>query len=125
MVYDLPSLVAPPAQGELSPVTLEPMTGAERAEIEAVLERFFAAFLSGAADELEYLVPAGTQVAALGQPHELVGPVSVALAAAGVGQHARGAGGAQGPGCAVGRGLFVAVPRAVGARGPLVRGGNQ
>jgi Conjugative transposon protein TcpC len=80
LVYDLPSLVAPPAQGELPQVTLEPMTGAERAEIEAVLERFFRAFLSGAADELEYLVPAGTRVAALAQPHELVGPVSAALA---------------------------------------------
>jgi hypothetical protein len=80
VVYDLPSLVAPPAQGELPATTLEPMTGAERAEIEAVLERFFDAFLSGSADQLEYLVPAGTQVAALAQPHDLVGEVSVALA---------------------------------------------
>jgi hypothetical protein len=80
VVYDLPSLVAPPARGELPPASLEPMSGTERAEIEGVLNRFFKAFLSGSADELEYLVPAGTRMGALGQPHELVGAVSVALA---------------------------------------------
>jgi len=80
LVYDLPSLVAPPAHGELPPASLEPMTGGERAAIEGVLNRFFGAFLSGAADELEYLVPAGARMGALGQPHELIGAVSVALA---------------------------------------------
>ena len=80
VVYDLRSLVAPPARGELPPASLEPMSGTERAEIEGVLNRFFEAFLSGSADELEYLVPAGTRMGALEQPHELVGAVSVALA---------------------------------------------
>ena len=47
VVSDLPSFAAPPAQGELPPASLEPLSGAERAEIEDVLDRFFAAFLAG------------------------------------------------------------------------------
>jgi hypothetical protein len=80
VVYDLPSFAAPPALGELTPAPLEPVTGAERAGIEDVLNRFFRAFLSGESDDLEYLVPAGTRIGALEQEHELLGLVSVALA---------------------------------------------
>jgi len=80
VVYDLPSFAAPPARGQPAALPIEPLAGAERAQIEDVLGRFFRAFLAGRADELEYLAPAGVRIGALGQPHELVGLVSVALA---------------------------------------------
>ena len=80
VVYDLPSFAAPPARGQAAAVPVEPLSGAERAQIEDVLGRFFRAFLAGRADELEYLAPAGVRIGALGQRHELVGLVSVALA---------------------------------------------
>lgn len=72
-VYDLPSFSAPPATGSAEALEFEPLASAERAGIEDVVTRFFRAFLAGRADELEYLVPAGTRVQALGRPYELVG----------------------------------------------------
>jgi hypothetical protein len=42
-----------------------------------VLERFFAAFLAGRAEDLEYLVPAEVRIGALGEEHELAGLDSV------------------------------------------------
>jgi hypothetical protein len=80
VVYDLPSFAAPPARGQPEALPVEPLAGAERAQIGDVLGRFFRKFLAGRADELEYLAPAGVRIGALGQPHELVGLVSVALA---------------------------------------------
>jgi hypothetical protein len=80
VVYDLPSFAAPPARGQSAALPVEPMAGAERAQIEDVLERFFRAFLAGRADELEYLAPAGVRLGALAQRYDLVGLVSVALA---------------------------------------------
>lgn len=80
VVYDLPSFAAPPASGQPATLPVEPLAGAERAQVEDVLGRFFRAFLAGRADELEYLAPAGVRIGALGQRLELVGLVSVALA---------------------------------------------
>jgi hypothetical protein len=78
VVYDLPSFAAPPARGEVSVPEVEPLASADRAAIEDVLTRFFRAFLAGAADELEYLAPAGVRIEALGEPHRLAGLISVA-----------------------------------------------
>jgi hypothetical protein len=80
VVSDLPSFSAPPARAQLPSPALEPLTGAERAKIERVLRRFFRAFLAGRTEALEYLVPAGVRMGALGERHELVGLESVALA---------------------------------------------
>jgi Conjugative transposon protein TcpC len=78
VVYDLPSLAAPPARGDVSVPEVEPLRGVDRAAIEDVLTRFFRAFLAGRADELEYLVPPGVRIGALGEPHRLEGLVSIA-----------------------------------------------
>jgi Conjugative transposon protein TcpC len=72
VVFDLPSFMAPPAQAQLDAVPPEPLTGADATEVEDVLERFFRAFLAGRTEDLEYLVPAGVRIAALGEPLELV-----------------------------------------------------
>jgi hypothetical protein len=77
-VYDLPSFAAPAGQGLLPATQGEPLTGADRAPIEDVVERFLGAFLAGREDELDYLVPAGTRIGALAEGHELVGMVSLA-----------------------------------------------
>jgi Conjugative transposon protein TcpC len=82
-VYDLPSFAPPPARAQLPAPRAEPLTGAERSQIEAVLERFFEAYLAGRTDELEYLSPAGTRLGALGQEHELVGLLSLSQAGPG------------------------------------------
>jgi hypothetical protein len=76
-VYDLPSFAPPPERAQLSAPPAEPITGADRAQIEAVLARFFEAYLAGRTDELEYLSPAGTRLGALAQEHELVGLLSL------------------------------------------------
>jgi conjugative transposon protein TcpC len=78
VVSDLPSFSPPPRPGRDSPPELEPLTGAARAEVEDVLTRFFEAFLAGDSAQLEYLVPAGTRIGALEEPHELVALGSIA-----------------------------------------------
>jgi hypothetical protein len=81
VVSDLPSFAAPPARASDARVAVEPLAGAERAGIEDVLSRFFAAYLAGDARELEYLVPAGVRIGALGQRHELLEVVSLSQGA--------------------------------------------
>ena len=85
-VYDLPSFAAPPARGQVRTPEPEPLSGAERAEIEDVLTRFFRAFLSGRQGDLEYFVPAGVRIGALAQPYELAGLDSVAQTGPGGGR---------------------------------------
>jgi hypothetical protein len=51
------------------------------AGIEDVLNRFLADYLAGDSSGLEYLVPAGVRIGALGQKYELLGLTSLALAA--------------------------------------------
>jgi hypothetical protein len=77
VVYDLPSLAAPPARGRVEPQLVDPLSGADQDEIRDVLTRFFRAFLAGDARELSYFVPAGVRMGALRRRHELVGDVSV------------------------------------------------
>ena len=77
-VYDLPSFVAPPPRAQVRLPEPEPLSGIERAEIEDVLTRFFRAFLAGRQGDLEYFVPAGVRIGAVGQPYELAGLDSVA-----------------------------------------------
>jgi hypothetical protein len=85
-VVDLPSFAAPTSRAEVGGVRSEPLTGAARAQIEDVLERFFSAYLAGKAGELEYLTPAGVRLGALEAPHELVGLGSLAQVAGGSGR---------------------------------------
>jgi hypothetical protein len=80
-VFDLPSFAAPTSRAEVDAVRSEPLTGVARAQIEDVLERFFAAYLAGDSAELEYLTPAGVRLAALEAPHELAGLGSLAQVA--------------------------------------------
>jgi hypothetical protein len=77
VVYDLPSFSAPPSRGRAQTVELEPISGAEGAEVEDVLTRFFRAFLAGRSADLEYFVPAGVRLGALAQRYELVDVDSV------------------------------------------------
>ncbi len=86
VVSDLPSFAAAPARASLDTATVEPLANAERAGIEDVLSRFLGAYLAGDARELEYLVPAGVRIGALGQRHELLDVVSLSQAAPPVGR---------------------------------------
>ena len=76
-VYDLPSFSAPPSRGQTQAVELEPVSGADAAEMQDVLTRFLRAFLAGRSADLEYFVPAGVRIGALAQRYELVGLDSV------------------------------------------------
>jgi hypothetical protein len=78
VVSDLPSFAPPPQLGrDAAAAELEPLTGSARADVEHVLTKFFDAFLAGDSAQLEYLVPAGTRIAALEDPHELVAVGSI------------------------------------------------
>ena len=76
-VYDLPSFSAAPVHGKVDPVEPEQLASGEQPAIEDVLRRFLRAYMAGRDAELEYFVPAGTRMAALAQPLELVGLDSV------------------------------------------------
>jgi Conjugative transposon protein TcpC len=78
VVYDLPSFEPPPARASLPATQGEPLTGADRSQIEDVVERFLRSFLAGRPDELDYLAPTGAQLGALAHEHEVVGVVSLA-----------------------------------------------
>lgn len=71
-VYDLPSFSAAPARAAVDPADLKPLNADDAAEIDDVLTRFLRAYLDGEDDELAYFVRAGTRIAALAQPLELV-----------------------------------------------------
>ena len=82
VVTDLPSLVGPPARAVVaeSP-SYDSIDSSERPAIEDVLNRFLTAYLAGDARGLDYLVPPGTRISALGQKYELLGITSLLLAA--------------------------------------------
>jgi hypothetical protein len=82
-VYDLPSFSAPPARAQPVADEAEALPAGEESAIGDVLQRFFAAFLAGRAGELEYFVPAGVRLGALGQRYELAGVESLAQVGAG------------------------------------------
>jgi hypothetical protein len=85
-VYDLPSFSPPPARGRVERAELEPFAGAEGAEVQDVLARFFRAFLAGRSADLEYFVPAGVRIGALAQRYELAGLDSVEQIGSGAGR---------------------------------------
>jgi conjugative transposon protein TcpC len=78
VVYDLPSFTAPSAHGRVSRPPSQPLIGSDREQIEDVLGRFFRAYLSGAADELAYLIPPGARIGAAAGDLELVSLGSIA-----------------------------------------------
>jgi len=78
VVYDLPSFAPVAGVGRVSAVQSEPLLDPEREQIEDVLGRFFRAYLTGATDELTYLVPPGVRIGAVAGRFALVSPISVA-----------------------------------------------
>jgi hypothetical protein len=77
VVDSLPSFAAAPARAQVEPASDDPLSGPDAAEIEDVVSRFLRAFLAGDGQQLSYFVPPGVRMAALGQPEQLVGSVSV------------------------------------------------
>ena len=70
-------------------------------------------------------MPAGVRIAALGQPHELVGVVSVALARPASGSTREVLATVRARDVQSGAVFALRYRRAAGARGSLVRGGSQ
>jgi hypothetical protein len=83
VVYDLPSLAAPPGRATVAAVETESLAPGDEGAIGDVLTRFLRAFLAGRAADLEYFVPAGVHIGALAQRYELVGVDSLAQIGAG------------------------------------------
>jgi hypothetical protein len=83
VVFDLPSLAAPPGRATVAAVETESLAPGDEGAIGDVLTRFLRAFLAGRAADLEYFVPAGVHIGALAQRYELVGVDSVAQLGAG------------------------------------------
>ena len=83
VVYDLPSLSAPPGRATVPEVEAESLAPADEGAITDVLTRFLRAFLAGRAADLEFFVPAGVHIGALAQRYELVGVDSLAQIGAG------------------------------------------
>ena len=83
VVYDLPSLSAPPGRATVAEVEAESLAPGDEGAIGDVLTRFLRAFLGGRAADLEYFVPAGVHIRALAQRYELVDVDSLAQIAAG------------------------------------------
>lgn len=62
-VFGLPALSAPPPVGSASALAPDPLTGADAGEIEALVQRFLAAYVSGQDPSgLAYLVAPGTAI---------------------------------------------------------------
>jgi len=65
-VFALPALSAPPAQGSASALATDPLVGADAGEIQALVQRFLAAYVSGQDPSgLAYLVAPGTAIAGM------------------------------------------------------------
>lgn len=77
-VYELPSFAAAPERGRVEAVESRALEAREQRPIGDVLTRFLRAYLAGRDDDLEYFVPAGTRIAAVAQPYELVGLDTIA-----------------------------------------------
>ncbi len=66
-VFALPALSAPPAAGSAPAFAPAPLTGPDAGEIQGLVQRFLAAYLSGQdSSGLSYLVAPGTSLAGLG-----------------------------------------------------------
>lgn len=77
-VYELPSFAAAPERARVEAVESRALETREQQAIGDVLTRFLRAYLAGRDDDLEYFVPAGTRIAAVAQPYELVGLDTIA-----------------------------------------------
>jgi len=65
-VFALPALSAPPPQGSASALATDPLVGADAGEIQALVQRFLAAYVSGQDPSgLAYLVAPGTAIAGM------------------------------------------------------------
>lgn len=71
-VYDYPSLSPPPSRAHVDEPATDDLERSERDALEAVLARFFPVYLAGRSRELEYLLPPGASLRALGQRHRFV-----------------------------------------------------
>jgi len=80
VVSALPSFAAAPRRASLQEPATEPLSVAERAVIEPVVSRFLRAYLAGDASGLQYLVPAGVQIAAPTAGYELLEVSALSLA---------------------------------------------
>ena len=82
VVDELPSFAAPPRVASLAVAPAESVTGAERDELAAIVERFLRAYVAGDAGALAYLVPAGVRIATPGpRGYAFVGLAALAQAA--------------------------------------------
>jgi hypothetical protein len=66
VVDDLPAFAAPPTRAQAAEPETAQLSTADQQEIGDVLQHFMAAFLEGRAGDLEYFVPPGVRMAALG-----------------------------------------------------------
>jgi len=65
-VFALPALSAPPPAGSASALATDPLVGADAGEIQALVQRFLAAYVSGQDPSgLAYLVAPGTAIAGM------------------------------------------------------------
>lgn len=72
VAYDLPALVAGPPAGDVEVEVPAPLSGAEAGEIDRLVRRFLAAYVSGAgAEDLAFFVAPGTVVGSLAPGLEL------------------------------------------------------
>jgi Conjugative transposon protein TcpC len=76
VVDDLPSFAAPPARAQPPEPETAQLSTADQQEIGDVLQHFLAAFLEGRSGDLEYFVPPGVRILALGG-YELAGMSSL------------------------------------------------
>ena len=87
VVDELPSFAAPPRVASLAVAPAESVTGAERDELAAIVERFLRAYVAGDAGALAYLVPAGVRIATPGpRGYAFVGLAALAQAASPAGR---------------------------------------
>lgn len=82
-VVDYPAVTSPPERGELPlAASGEPLPPDLRPGVEALLERFFPAYLAGATAELTYFLPPGTRLQAVAAPWSDVALLEVGVAEA-------------------------------------------
>ncbi|MDA0160644.1 conjugal transfer protein [Solirubrobacter ginsenosidimutans] len=81
VVDELPSFAAPPRVASVPESSAAPISGVERDQLGAIVERFLRAYVAGDAGGLAYMVLAGARIATPGtRAYELVELVSLAQA---------------------------------------------
>lgn len=69
-LFDYPAFSAPPARAEVAAERSQELEPEDAEPIEKMLARFFGAYLSGRAGDLDYFLPAGTRLEAVRQDYE-------------------------------------------------------